>query len=212
MGIRTEIKPLGSRKGKYKKGTVLCNLSNGQTAKLTLYPGIYYIRAQGGGGGGGDGSFANGCGGGSGAGFVGTIRIKRTINVDVYAGLAGARRANGENTYIGSLIVCGGGIAGLTASSAAPYNGGTLTTDYDDIIEELEIEIKSNGLQGIYASTSSSHISGANSVLTNSGGGRSNGNRAATAPGAGGGGGTGAGRGGAGYYGECLIRYEKPYI
>lgn len=54
MGIRTAIKPLGSRKGRYKKGTVLCSLSAGQSAIITFYPGIYYIRGQGAGAGGGN--------------------------------------------------------------------------------------------------------------------------------------------------------------
>lgn len=77
MGIRTAIKPLGTRKGKYKKGTVLCNLSNGQSATITLYPGIYYIRGQGAGAGGGNYAYpyGNGTGAGSGAGFEGYIKI-----------------------------------------------------------------------------------------------------------------------------------------
>lgn len=72
MGIRTAIKPLGSRKGRYKKGTVLCSLSAGQSAIITFYPGIYYIRGQGAGAGGG----TSGIGGKGGIGGDGELLIR----------------------------------------------------------------------------------------------------------------------------------------
>ena len=48
MGIPCSLDPLGSLRP-YKNNTILCNISNGQTAAIILHPGIYYIRAQGGG-------------------------------------------------------------------------------------------------------------------------------------------------------------------
>lgn len=197
MGIRTAIKPLGSRKGRYKKGTVLCNLSNGQSATITLYPGIYYIRGQGAGGWGNASGWGDGYGGGSGAGFEGFIRITKKMQATVRAGVCPDSRGNGEDTVISDVITLGGGRIGVIGSAGDPQNGGILSLGNCKV---KSYTVMSNGNGGIIRG-------GGNSVLTNSGGGPSNAD--ATAPGAGGGGSYGFYGGGKGYYGEILIRYES---
>ena len=204
MGIRTEIKPLGSRKGKYKKGTVLCNLSNGQSATITFYPGIYYIRAQGAGGSGGiTGYWNSGQGGGSGAGFTGYIKIKKTIkNVGVSAGAATAAgyTLKGGDTIIGNIMSLGGGLGGIGNDGAQANNGGKYTFNQSNDWEIVSSSVAEDGLKAGYGQ-------GSNSVLTNSGGGPAN--NPATASGAGSGGGTGFGsKASASGMGECLIRYD----
>lgn len=204
MGIRTAIKPLGSRKGRYKKGTILCNLSNGQSATITFYPGIYYIRAQGAGGSGGITGYWNpGQGGGSGAGFTGYIKIKKTIkNVGVSAGAATAAgyTLKGGDTIIGNIMSLGGGLGGIGNDGAQANNGGKYTFNQSNDWEIVSSSVAEDGLKAGYGQ-------GSNSVLTNSGGGPAN--NPATASGAGSGGGTGFGsKASASGMGECLIRYD----
>lgn len=214
MGIRTAIKPLGSRRGRYKNGTVLCNLSNGASGTVNFYPGIYYIRAQGAGGGGGDNNFSyNGGGGGSGAGFEGYIKIlKPVLNITVTTGTGGAGgngRYKGGDTVIPYLMRLVGGGGGY---SNDPGIGGELQLPgLNSVFKIVKSIIQKNGNNGSVPPNDGNYTSGGNSVLTNSGGGK--GSAAATAPGAGGGGGYAwHGSGKAGSYGECLIRYERSYI
>lgn len=82
--------------------------------------------------------------------------------------------------------------------------GGTIDWEESDFFEIVSETVNSDGI------TAARNV-GANSVLTNSGGGSAGGG-SATAPGAGGGGNSNiGGHGGVGGYGECLIRYERPY-
>lgn len=195
----------------YKPYKVLCNISNGASKVIYLYPGIYYIRAQGAGGGGGrNGYFGNGQGGGSGAGFEGYIYVKRDLGaVSVSTGVGGTEAYDGNpgtNTFVGSIMTLGGGKGGAGENKEHVANAGILTINSSDNWEILSYTVKSNGNQGLEATSSGDFVSGGNSVLTNSGGGKGRAN--ATAPGAGGGGGypwnIGGGAGGAG---ECLIQY-----
>lgn len=71
------MNPLGCPAGPYSPGDVLCNLSNGQTATVTFWPGVYRVRGQGAGGWGNAYGWGDGYGGGSGAGFEGLIRISK---------------------------------------------------------------------------------------------------------------------------------------
>lgn len=211
MGVRTAIKPLGSRKGRYKKGTVLCNLSNGQSSRINIKRGLYFIRGQGAGGWGGNNFMANGGGGGSGAGFEGYIYFRKDIdNVEVISGVAPTTQAAGNPTIISGVLMLGGGAVGGYNNNTGGDGG------IYQFIEDRRWYIKSfrvaqNGENGRGASNDGNYRSGGNSVLTGNGGGL--GNAAATAAGAGGGGGYAwhtAGQAGGG--GELLIRYERPYI
>lgn len=199
MTIPCNLYPLGTPVSPYKPNEVLCDLENGQSQTVTLYPGMYYVRAQGAGGWGNAAGWGDGYGGGSGAGFDGTIRITKKLQVTVKAGICPDNRTKGEDTYIGSLMVLGGGGLGVIGSSGDPKNGGKLTISSDCKI--ISYTVKSDGKGGIIRG-------GGNSVLTNSGGGASHSN--ATAPGAGGGGSYGYFSGGKGYYGECLIKFVRP--
>lgn len=197
--------PMGGSPERYPRDFILFDGNNGETMTTSIYPGVYYIRGQGGGAGGGRGSFTNGSGGGSGAGFEGYIRVNQLLkDVVLTAGIAGNGSQDGTATTIGSFIIMGGGFRGLDASGAAQTNGGILTLNLEDKIRILNYTVQRNGNKGLYAS-SGTPVSGGHSVLTNTGGGASN--RAATAPGAGGGGGTGAQGGKVGFYGELLIKY-----
>lgn len=209
MGIRTAIKPLGSRKGRYKKGTVLCSLSAGQSAIITFYPGIYYIRGQGAGAGGGNYAYpwGHGTGAGSGAGFEGYIKILKKVEVTVTAGKAGISATDGTATFISNIINLDGGKAGFTNQGGIPDIGGlggVITIDTSNLNKIFYIKsysVKSNGKSG-------TKQTGGNSVLTNDGGGEASGGNATTR-GAGGGGTSGiGGKGGIGGDGELLIRYE----
>lgn len=215
MTIPCSLYPLGTMISPYKIGEVLCNISNGQNATVHLYQGVYYIRAQGAGGGGGrNGYFGNGQGGGSGAGFEGYIYVKRDLGtVSVSAGVGGTEAYNGNpgtNTFVGSIMTLGGGNGGAGESNEHIANAGILTINPSDHWEILSYTVKSNGNQGLEATSSGDFVSGGNSVLTNSGGGK--GHASATAPGAGGGGGYQWNiEGGAGGYGECLVKFVKIY-
>lgn len=215
MTIPCSLYPLGTMIGPYKIDEVLCNLSNGQKATVHLYPGVYYIRAQGAGGGGGrNGYFGNGQGGGSGAGFRGYLRIKgNVVKVTCIAGAGGTEAYNGNpggNTQIGGIIKLGGGLGGAGETNEHIANAGKYTFKSSANWEIISYAIARDGKQGLEATSDGKFVSGANSVLTNSGGGR--GHAAATAPGAGGGGGFQWNiEGGNGGGGECLIRFVAFY-
>lgn len=215
MTIPCSLYPLGTLISPYKIDEVLCNISNGQTATVHLYPGVYYIRAQGAGGGGGrNGYWGNGQGGGSGAGFRGYIFVKRDLGtVSVSAGVGGAEAYNGNpgtDTVVGPIMTLGGGKGGAGESNEHVANAGIYTFKSSNNWEIISSAIARNGNQGLEATSSSDFVSGGNSVLTNNGGGKGHAN--ATAPGAGGGGGFQWNiEGGAGGDGECLIRFVKFY-
>lgn len=208
MTIRSPFYPIGGgKKYPYKKGEVLFNGKNGDAITLNLYPGLYYIRGQGAGGGGGNNNYwHNGVGGGSGAGFEGYIRFKKNCTLLVGAGTAGANSAAGTNTYINDILILSGGQGGLPAAGG---QGGIFQfIAAPSIAEIVSFSIKSDGNNGIGAPSNADGISGGNSVLTNSGGGKNSNN--ATAPGAGGGGQwQWGGAGGTGMYGELFIRFER---
>ena len=215
MTIPCSLFPLGTMFGPYKPGEVLCNISNGHSKVIYLYPGIYYIRAQGAGGGGGrNGYFGNGQGGGSGAGFEGYLRVKANVGeVTCTTGVGGTEAYQGNpgtDTFVGSIMTLGGGKGGAGENKEHVANAGELTINSSDKWEILSYTVKSKGNQGLEATSSGDFVSGGNSVLTKSGGGK--GHAAATAPGAGGGGGYQWNiEGGAGSYGECLIKFVKIY-
>lgn len=195
----------------YKANYVLCDLSGVASATKTLYPGFYIVRAQGAGGGGGrNGYFGNGQGGGSGAGFEGKLRVWRKIPVAVSTGAGGAQQATGTNTIIGDIWTLGAGLQGSSDNAALIANAGSYTFNSSANWEIVSYRVARNGEQGLKAKSSADFVSGANSVLTNSGGGK--GTADATAPGAGG----GAGYewhydGGTGGVGECLIKFISLY-
>lgn len=198
----------------YEPYKVLCNISNGASITVHMRKGVYYIRGQGAGGGGGrNGYFGNGQGGGSGAGFEGYIYVKRDLGtVSVSAGVGGTEAYHGNpgtDTVIGQLMTLGAGGGGAGENTAHYANAGILTINSSDNWEILSYTVKSDGNQGLEASSSASFISGGNSVLTGDGGGpTSDSNHDASAPGAGGGGGwQWNSSGGAGGAGECLIQY-----
>lgn len=209
MTLPCTLYPLGTEVSRYEPDQVLCDLSNGQTAELTLYPGIYYVRAQGAGGGGGNYQYpyGNGVGAGSGAGFEGYIRVKRKIVSEISTGVGGTAAVKGGDTILSNIVTLGGGFAGWSNNGSIPAvgaAGGTIDWEETDFFEIVSETVNSDGI------TATRNV-GANSVLTNSGGGSAGGG-SATAPGAGGGGNSNVGgHGGVGGYGECLIRYEGPY-
>ena len=221
MGIRTAIKPLGSRKGRYKKGTVLCNLSNGQSATITFYPGIYYIRGQGSGGSGGNcGYFATGGGGGSGAAFEGYVRVLKKMIITVTAGAAPTKNSiAGGNTIIENMMTLNSGQGGGDGNGQTGIGGliDIVIQNWFKIIDSWPHTVL-NGLPGNNGVvTGSDYSAGANAALTGTGGGKAGGSgqsgRSATAPGAGGAGGIQFDTsGGLGACGECFIRYEQSYI
>ena len=214
MTIMGKSNSLGGSICAYTPNTILFDGKNGDTKEVNLKKGYYYIRAQGAGGGGGNcGVYGVGGGGGSGAGFEGIIKISDNLNnINCYAGIAPqSNRKSGEASYIGDIIKLGGGIVGYTDNGGAGV-GGSLT-----ISEQLQItscQIKSNGYSGNSVVNGTTLRSGANSVLTNNGGGIAKGTfeeRCATAPGAGGAGGKQWDLdGGYGMYGEVKIQYLKP--
>lgn len=215
MTIPCSLYPLGTLIGPYKIDEVLCNISNGASKVIYLYPGIYYIRAQGAGGGGGrNGYFGNGQGGGSGAGFEGYLRIKRNVGeVTCTTGVGGTEAYHGNpggNTQIGGIMTLGGGLGGAGENKEHIVNEGIYTFNSNPGAWEIVLStVARDGNRGI-ESAPGNFKSGGDSVLTNSGGGLGHAN--ATAPGAGGGGGYQWNiNGGAGSYGECLIKFVKFY-
>ena len=206
MTIPCSLYPLGTMIGPYKIGEVLCNISNGQIATVHLYPGVYYIRAQGAGGGGGhNGYFGNGQGGGSGAGFEGYFD-----KVICTTGVGGTEAYDGNpggNTQIGGIMMLGGGLGGAGENKEHIANEGLYIFNSNPVAWEImSSTVARVGNRGIEAKSSGSFKSGGDSVLTNSGGGLGQAN--ATAPGAGGGGGYQWHiEGGNGGYGECLIKF-----
>lgn len=209
LGIRGNR--LGAPVNNYKANYVLCNLSGVASATKTLYPGVYIVRAQGAGGGGGrNGYFGNGQGGGSGAGFEGKLKVWRKTSVAVSTGAGGAQQAKGTDTIIGDIWTLGAGLQGSTDNAAHIANAGPYTFNSSANWEIVSYKVARNGKQGLEATSSGSFISGGNSVLTNSGGGK--GNASATARGAGGGGGyQWHSDGGSGGVGECLIKFISLY-
>ena len=197
----------------YEPDTVLCNINNGASASVVFKKGVYYIRGQGAGGGGGrNGYFGNGQGGGSGAGFEGYIYVKRDLGaVSVSAGVGGTEAYDGNpgtDTVVGSIMILGGGKGGAGENKEHVANAGIYTFNSSNDWEIISSTVARNGNQGLEATASADFVSGGNSVLTNSGGGKGHAN--ATAPGAGGGGGYQFNiNGGDGYYGELKIQYIR---
>lgn len=217
MTIPCSLYPLGTMIGPYKIDEVLCDISNGESKVIYLYPGIYYIRAQGAGGGGGDnGFFGNGQGGGSGAGFEGYLKVRANVGkVTCTTGVGGINKNNGRNTQLGGIMTLGGGLAGASDGAALVENEGIYTFDSTrpHLWEIVSSTVARNGNRGIRSKPNASFKTGGNSVLTNSGGGPiSDSNKNASAPGAGGGGGWQYNFGGGyGSYGECLVKFVKFY-
>ena len=107
-------------------------------------------------------------------------------------------------------MTLGGGKGGAGENKAHVANAGIYTFKSSNNWEIISSKVARNGNQGLEATSSGNFVSGGNSVLTNSGGGK--GHAAATAPGAGGGGGYQWNiNGGNGSYGECLIKFVKFY-
>lgn len=209
MTIPCSLFPLGTMIGPYKIGEVLCNISNGKSKTKTLTPGIYYIRGQGAGGKGGDYGYPyfNGNGAPSGAGFVGFIRIKKTITVTVTAGVGGTpSHPAGTDTTISGIMVLGGGSEGPQTGYNTVCPAGTpgkITIYENEYFSVVSYTVNSDGKAGC-------NHDGGNSVITNDGAGSGTG--AATKPGAGGGGTSSiGGKGGNGGYGECLIKFTGFY-
>lgn len=211
MGIRSAFSPMAAAKSPYKKGEVLFDGKDGDTAVLEFPKGYYYVRGQGSGGPGGNNNYwANGGGGGSGAGFEGYVYISEKIDeVKVYAGKASTSTGvSGEDTYIENLLMLG---AGQPGGSGPGGKGGVLTFVNEALLSIAKAIIAKNGYDGL--SVGSNSAPGGNSVLTEDGGGPAGAGgqvgKTATKPGAGGAGGTQwDGAGGLGKYGELLIRYE----
>lgn len=197
----------------YEPDTVLCDINNGASASVIFKKGVYYVRGQGAGGGGGrNGYFGNGQGGGSGAGFEGYIYVKRDLGaVSVSTGVGGTEAYDGNpgtDTIVGSIMTLGGGKGGAGENKEHVANAGIYTFNSSDDWEIISFTVAQNGNQGLEATSSGDFVSGGNSVLTNSGGGKGHAN--ATAPGAGGGGGYQFNiNGGDGYYGELKIQYIR---
>lgn len=197
----------------YEPNTVLCDINNGASASVIFKKGVYYVRGQGAGGGGGrNGYFGNGQGGGSGAGFEGYIYVKRDLGaVSVSTGVGGTEAYDGNpgtDTIVGSIMTLGGGKGGAGENKKHVANAGIYTFNSSDDWEIISFTVAQNGNQGLEATSSGVFVSGGNSVLTNSGGGKGHAN--ATAPGAGGGGGYQFNiNGGDGYYGELKIQYIR---
>lgn len=197
----------------YEPDTVLCDINNGASASVIFKKGVYYVRGQGAGGGGGrNGYFGNGQGGGSGAGFEGYIYVKRDLGaVSVSTGVGGTEAYDGNpgtDTVVGSIMTLGGGKGGAGENKEHVANAGIYTFNSSNDWEIISSTVARNGNQGLEATSSGDFVSGGNSVLTNSGGGKGHAN--ATAPGAGGGGGYQFNiNGGDGYYGELKIQYIR---
>lgn len=213
MVLPCTLYPLGSEVSRYKPGQVLCDLSNGETAEITLYPGIYYIEAQGAGGTGGtygDFGWGRGGGGGGGAGFKGLIRVKKTMMVNISTAVTtthGKWGATGAPTTISDMMSCGGGHAGSSGSDTNYANGGLLTVYESSNYDIIQADYIGYGNPVKLASGARY---GGDSVITNDGGGLPSGN--ATSNGAGGGGYNGSGlNGGTGGEGSCLIKYVGAY-
>ena len=195
----------------YKANYVICNLYGMGSVTKTLYPGVYSVRAQGAGGGGGrNGDFGNGQGGGSGAGFDGKLKVWRKISVAISTGAGGAQQARGTDTIIGNIWTLGAGLEGSTESAEHIANAGPYTFKSSADWTIVSHRVARKGNQGVEATSSGDFVSGGNSVLTNSGGGKGTAN--ATAPGAGGGGGYQWHLdGGSGGVGECFIKFISLY-
>ena len=209
MTIPCSLSPLGTVTGKYRPGEEILRVGYENSATVTLYPGVYKIYAQGAGAGGGNNDyFANGNGGGSGAGFKGYIRVKRKMTITVQAHDRPEKETDGGDTTISGIMTLGGGKKGLNGNAGASGKGGTYTIHSSTAWEIKETEILSNGYDGVIATNEPSFQSGANSILSNSGGGL--GNADATGAGAGGGGGySWHSAGGKGGWGECIIWFWK---
>lgn len=210
----SKMSPLGSPLGRYRINQILCNISNGKTAKVTFYPGIYYIRAQGAGGGGGNGNYwSNGGGGGSGAGFEGYIRVSQEFSSTVTTGVGGANSSAGADTVISGVMTLGGGKGGASGEAGA---GGIYDLDKSGNSSVTKSIILSNGNAGLFSNAGSpdDRCRGGMSVLTGDGAGTGGSKESvkATKPGAGGGGQIQWGAaGGTGSYGECLIKFISLY-
>lgn len=218
MTIMGKSNPLGGGICAYPPGTTLFDGYDGASEIIDLKKGVYYIRGQGAGGAGGNNGYsANGGGGASSAGFMGYISILSNFdNCTVYTGKAATKTATaGEATSIGKLMSLGGG-GGGGSGSGVPGVAGIFQFDFDESCigkaKILSYTVKSDG--NTVEKVGSAYAPGANSVLTNDGGGAAGSgvaNRHATKPGAGGAGGIQwDSTGGFGKYGELTIQYIKP--
>lgn len=203
MTIPCYLSPLGSTPSPYKPDEILCDLSNGETTKITLYPGVYYIEAQGSGGNGGSYAYpyGQGYGGGSGAGCKVYVKIIKEFTETITAGAVGTTK--GGDTIIPNIATLGGGYKGKTVQgspSGLTDNGGAYTKE-DEILYKL--------LSGEFMTGNPGNAwTGGDSVITNSGG--ASRNTSATVLGAGGGGSYGAATFGNGAGGSCLIKFVRP--
>lgn len=208
MTIPCKLCPLGYPPNPYAANDIVCNINNGATKQVVLYPGVYYIRAQGAGGKGGNYGYpyTHGNGAPSGAGFVGYIRVYKPLSIAVKTGVGGTPSSPaGTDTTIPLIMNLGGGSAGPQSGYNAICPAGTagvITIYNNGYFRILSYTVNSDGNTGC-------RYDGGDSVITKDGGGSGTG--AATSPGAGGGG-TAAigGKGGNGGYGECLIRFIRP--
>lgn len=211
MTILGKSNSLGGNIQSYPPGKILFDGNNGTTANIDFKRGVYYIRGQGAGGCGGNcGYHYTGSGGGSSAGFEGYIYLNRHIGIKkCYSGIVIQGSAS-EATYITDLLTLGGGGQGGSNNGLAGPAG---IISISSIVQVISATKNSNGYQG-EASVGPPRCGGANSVLTNTGGGPLGASpqalRHATAPGAGGAGGIQFDEaGGFGKYGELTIRYIK---
>ncbi len=215
MVLPCTLYPLGTTMGRYAPEEVLCDLSNGETAEITLYPGIYYIEVQGAGGSGGQyGAFGwgRGAGGGSGSGFKGLIRVKKTVKTTVTTavttprtGGSASKGTKGGSTTISDMFLCAGGDGGWGGDSSRFTDGGLITVYESDSFDIVQADYLGNG----NPTDLTDLRRGGDSVITNDGGGRDS---DATSPGAGGCGYDGSGlNGGTGGEGSCLIKYVGAY-
>lgn len=203
MTIPCSLHPLGSLPSPYKPDEIICNLSNGQTAKVAFTPGVLYIEAQGAGGDGGNYAYpyGQGFGGGSGAGCKIYVRILKSFTATITAGAVGTTK--GGDTIIPNIATLGGGYKGRTVQgtpSGLSDNGG-VSTKNEEIFYKLLSGYIANGNPAM-------DFTGGNSVITNNGGAPAN--TSATVPGAGGGGSISMGGYGTGAGGSCLIKFVRP--
>lgn len=218
MTIRRAIHPLGGEKEPYKREQILFNGNNGATSAVTFKKGVYFVRGQGGGGGGGNNVYwGNGGGGGGSAGFEGYLYFTEDMNVQVGAAIGAGTGANGADTYINNVMVLGGGKAGGSDNNQ-PGVGGIFQFDHviatKGKVKIISYTKKSNGNPGgRNAANPNADRGGADSILTNNGGGIMGGNRTqrnAAQWGAGGAGGHQWDQaGGNGSCGDILIKYVR---
>ncbi len=211
MSLACSLTPLGNRFGGHFAGDVIADLSAGAGQNMRFVKGLYFIRGQAAGGWGGNNFMANGGGGGSGAAFEGYVHINRDLeNVAVLSGAVPEKQGDGGQTSVSGIFVFGGGRVGGYNNGVGGL-GGEYAYNTDERWSIASSRVARNGEDGRGASSDGNYRSGANSVLTGSGGGL--GQAPATAPGAGGGGGyQWHPSGQPGGPGEIKIQYIREYV